>query len=262
MYLNVNFANLFVSIVSHYDNLTKNIAGCPFGDSIAESCEPGWSQMEKKCYKLETTAFGVNWNVAEDSCRNIGAHIASIESQCEQNTVVGLSNGVAVWTGGNDQASEGTFVWLNGNEFYKSRVAVSGAFTFLSTGFDSASQSTQHCVQLGASGEWDDVVCSKTLNYVCEKAAYEGAATLLITTIATTTSSRFIYLFVFTSFNFQYVLQSVLLGGPLLVATVTSSRMLPRPGMMPQLTVQLLELQREKLEDLSPSQALTWSCCC
>ena len=237
--------------------IAKNVAGCPTGDSIAESCEPGWSQMEKKCYKLETTAFGVNWDVAEDSCKNIGAHLASIESQCEQNTVVGLSNGAAVWTGGNDQASEGSFVWLNGNEFYKSGAPVSGAFTKLSTGFNSASTTTQHCVQLGESGDWDDVVCSKTLNYVCEKAAYEGAATLVITTVATTTAGRFILLSICAKeFNIQPVLQPVLLGGPLLAATVTSSKMLPRPGMMPQLTAQLLELQREKLEDLSPSQAL------
>jgi len=145
--------------------------------------------MEKKCYKLETTAFGVNWDVAEDGCKNIGAHLASIESQCEQNTVVGLADGAAVWTGGNDKTDEGTFVWLNGNEFYKSGAAVSGAFTKLSTGFNSASTTTQHCVQLGATGEWDDVVCSKTLNYVCEKAAYAGAATLVITTVATTTAT-------------------------------------------------------------------------
>ena len=150
--------------------------------------------MEKKCYKLETTAFGVNWDVAEDGCKNIGAHLASIESQCEQNTVFGLADGAAVWTGGNDKTDEGTFVWLNGNEFYKSGAAVSGAFTKLSSGFNSASTTTQHCVQLGATGEWDDVVCSKTMNYVCEKAAYAGAATLVITTIATTTACKFLFL--------------------------------------------------------------------
>ena len=208
--------------------IIKTVAGCPTGDSIAESCEPGWSQMEKKCYKLETTAFGVNWDVAEDGCKNIGAHLASIESQCEQNTVVGIANGVAVWTGGNDQASEGTFVWLNGNEFYTSGAAVSGAFTKLSTGFNSASTDTQHCVQLGATGEWDDVVCSKTLNYVCEKAAYAGAATLVITTSATTTASKFMFLSICAKqFHIQPVLQPVLLDGPLLVGTVTSSKMLP-----------------------------------
>jgi len=145
--------------------------------------------MEKKCYKLVTTSFGVNWDIAEDGCKSIGAHLASIESQCEQNTVVEVANGVAVWTGGNDQTSEGTFVWLNGNEFYKNGAVVSGAFTKLSSGFNNAAQDTQHCVQLGASGEWDDVVCSKTMNYVCEKEAYAGAATFVATTVATTTPS-------------------------------------------------------------------------
>ena len=30
------------------------------------------------------------------------------------------------------------------------------------------------------SGEWDDVVCTKYQNYICEKEAYEGAVTFII----------------------------------------------------------------------------------
>ena len=146
--------------------------------------------MEKKCYKLETTAFGVNWDVAEDGCKDIGAHLASIESQCEQNIVMELSSGAAVWTGGNDKEIEGTFVWANGNEFFKDGAVISGAFTELSTGFNNAAQTTQHCVQLTSTGEWDDVVCSKTLNYICEKEAYEGAATLIQTINTATTACK------------------------------------------------------------------------
>ena len=156
----------------------------------AESCEPGWSQMEKKCYKLEKTAFGVNWDVAVDSCKDIGADLASIESQCQQNTVMELSNGAAVWTGGNDRGSEGTFVWPNGNEFFRDGSVVSGAFDKLSAGFNNAAQTTQHCVQLTSTGEWDDVVCSKALDYICEKLAYEGAATLMQATNTATTTCK------------------------------------------------------------------------
>ena len=150
--------------------------------------------MQKKCYKLVTAPFGANWDVADAGCKIIGAELASIESQCEQNTVFEVSNKVATWTGGNDKAAEGTFVWPNGVVFYTSSAAVSGVFTKLSNGFNSASQTTQHCVSLkDTTGEWDDIVCSKAQNYVCEKAAYAGGATFVpASTIAATTKGKIV----------------------------------------------------------------------
>ena len=174
---------------------TGNIPGCPTGaGSIAESCEPGWSHKQKKCYKLLTTQVGKKRDDANTGCTAIGAKLASIESQCEQDLVFEVSTKVDTWIGGNDKTSEGTFVWPNGNEFYKSSAAVSGVFTKLSAAFSSKSQSIQHCVQLKAtSGEWDDVVCTKTLNYVGEKAAYAGAATFVQpSTVSATTVGKLI----------------------------------------------------------------------
>ena len=138
--------------------------------------------MQKKCYKLETPAIPVTWENADAGCKALGSELASIESQCEQNTVVELAKGAA-WIGGNDKASEGTFTWPSGAEFFKNSAVVAGVCTKLSTAFNSGSQSTQHCVQIQETdGEWDDIVCSKTQNYVCEKTAYAGAATFVLET--------------------------------------------------------------------------------
>ena len=146
--------------------------------------------MQKKCYKLVSPVIPVNWDTADAGCKSLGSELASIESQCEQNTVFEVANKAAAWIGGNDKDSEGTFIWPSGTEFYKSGAAVAGVYTNLASGFNSASQTTQHCVQIQDSdGEWDDVLCSKTANYVCEKAAYAGAATLVVTSAATTTAS-------------------------------------------------------------------------
>jgi len=135
--------------------------------------------MQKKCYILMTPAIPVTWENADAGCKELGAELASIESQCEQNTVVEVAKGAA-WIGGNDKASEGTFTWPSGAEFYKNSAAVAGVFTKLASGFNSGSQSTQHCVQIQETdGDWDDIVCSKTQNYVCEKTAYAGAATFV-----------------------------------------------------------------------------------
>ena len=101
---------------------------------------------------MTTIPFGVSWDDANAGCKAIGAELASIESQCDQDKVFELSAKVSTWIGGNDQTTEGTFVWPNGDEFYKSSAAVSGVFTKLSTGFNSNSQTTQHCVTMKDSG--------------------------------------------------------------------------------------------------------------
>ena len=135
--------------------------------------------------------FGVNWDDAVTGCKAVGAKLASIESQCDQDKVFELSAKVSTWIGGNDKTTEGTFVWPNGDEFYKSSAAVSGVFTKLSTAFNSNAQATQHCVTIKDSGEWDDIVCTKFQNYICEKTAYAGAATFVPpTTEAATTVGK------------------------------------------------------------------------
>ena len=181
--------------------------------------------MQQKCYKLISPTFAVNWDTAKTGCKSLGAELASIESQCEQDTVFEVANKAAVWIGGNDKDSEGIFVWPSGAEFYKTSGAVTGVFTKLSSAFNSASQSTQHCVQLQEnSGEWDDIVCSKTLNYVCEKAAYTGAATYVPPTTTTPGMYSSSELFSYDQY-LQLALAAVPLGGQHLVATVTSSKM-------------------------------------
>ena len=164
--------------------------------------------MQRKCYKLVTPAIPVTWDNANSGCKSLGSELASIESQCEQNTVFEVANKAAAWIGGNDKDSEGTFTWPSGTEFYKSGAAVAGVYTNLASGFNSASQTTQHCVQIQDSdGEWDDVVCSKTLNYVCEKEAYAGAATFIQTTIDTTPLGNCL---LFTILTHKWVMNKIL----------------------------------------------------
>jgi len=96
-----------------------------------------------------------------------------------------VANNAAAWIGGNDKTLEGTFVWPSGIEFYKNNAKVSGTYSKLSTtAFNTNSQDTQDCVTLkDTTGELDDILCSKAQDYICEKAAYAGAATFMPTTV-------------------------------------------------------------------------------
>ena len=129
----------------------------------------------------------MDWDDADAGCKSQTALLGSIESQCEQNFVFELSKKAVTWIGGNDKTVEGTFVWPNGVEFYKSSAVVSGIFTNIwTTGFNAVSQNIQDCVSLrDTTGEWDDVVCTKTQNnYICEKAAYVGASAYVVPTMS------------------------------------------------------------------------------
>ena len=158
---------------------------------LSESCEPGWTQMQKKCYKFEEFGIGVNWDTADTRCKAINANIASIASICEQKTVAELVKNTEAWIGASDKADEGTWVWSSGTEFYKSGAAVPGMYTNLAVGFQKDGQDNQDCVLMKTDGTWDDIICSKFYNYVCEKAAYAGAATYVApSTAAATTVSK------------------------------------------------------------------------
>jgi hypothetical protein len=71
-----------------------------------------------------------------------------------------------VWTGGKRIGGTDAFTWQDG-----SSLASPGYFTNWAHGFPHSSDSSRACVQLiRATGQWEDVSCSSTLNYVlCQK---------------------------------------------------------------------------------------------
>jgi len=145
--------------------------------------------MQKKCYKLETTPFGTNWDTASTNCQAKSAKLASIENACEQQTVAALAT-KDVWIGGSDKATEGTWIWPSGTEFYKNKAPVSGIYTNLATAFENTGQENQDCTQIKTDGKWDDIVCTTFKDYICEKAAYVGGNTYVAPSTAAPTTQK------------------------------------------------------------------------
>jgi len=85
----------------------------PIPDSIAIS-KPGYTykgKMNGRRYYLSTVS--VNWTTAKTNCESIAAHLVTIESAAE-NDSVNLWISSDSWIGATDQASEGTWLMVNG----------------------------------------------------------------------------------------------------------------------------------------------------
>merc|ERR1711915_773095 len=114
-----------------------NPTGCTAGSGSGGStsgCEAGYTTVGSKCYKVNTGP--VNYLDAITSCIQMGATLASVESQAEHDAVTSYNN------------------WMNNQP--------------------NNNNNNQHCVWIRPDGRWDDVTCKKTEAYVCQKTASSG----------------------------------------------------------------------------------------
>ena len=92
-----------------------------------------------------------------------GAELATVDS-AELNTFLTSSVQDKAWIGGNDLLQEGSFSWADGTAWsynnWRSNAPNNGN-----------ANSEQDCVVLRTDGEWDDVSCDTTRNFVCQKPA-------------------------------------------------------------------------------------------
>ncbi|TNN63761.1 Brevican core protein [Liparis tanakae] len=125
-----------------------------------ERCEPGWDKFHGFCYRH----FGqrLSWEVAEQHCRMLGAHLVSVITPEEQ-SYINNNYKEYQWTGLNDKTIEDDFRWSDGNpmmyeNWYKGQP-------------DSYFLSGEDCVVMvwHDEGRWSDVPCNYHLAYTCKK---------------------------------------------------------------------------------------------
>lgn len=70
-------------------NKLKDSSGCPVSSSVMfsdlEQCEPGWDKFHGFCYRHFSQRL--SWEVAEQHCRMLGAHLVSIMTPEEQSYI-------------------------------------------------------------------------------------------------------------------------------------------------------------------------------
>merc|ERR1712012_990048 len=138
-----------------------NPAQCTGGSGgSTSSCDSGYTLAGSRCYKLVTSSS--NYLQAVLGCERMGASLATVNSQVEQDAVFSLTGSSGAWIGLTDFLNEGTFSWVDETVL---------SFTNFRSGQPNNGNNNQHCVWIRADGTWDDVICQQTKSYVCHKNA-------------------------------------------------------------------------------------------
>ncbi|WAR16579.1 CLC4M-like protein [Mya arenaria] len=121
-------------------------------------CEEGWHSYESSCYFLSTEEL--NWHDARNSCLNLGATLAVVTDEDEDEFVWKLIQTLEhkfAWLGASDKDLEGSWRWVTGAEWN---------FTLWLN--DYVGDNQNNCLLRSSSG-WGDYPCDSDLHaYVCE----------------------------------------------------------------------------------------------
>ncbi|XP_061627950.1 type-2 ice-structuring protein-like [Phyllopteryx taeniolatus] len=124
----------------------------------AAGCPAGWTQHKNSCFYFDATVL--TWVQAEARCQQIGGNLASVVSDDEYAFIQTLTQN-PTWLGGSDCQTPGAWFWIDGQQMKWRFWCPLKPDNLLS----------QCCMQMNAGGDtcWDDVPCSSTLPFVCER---------------------------------------------------------------------------------------------
>jgi len=129
------------------------------GTTAAPACESGWTYVQGNCYSVQTDTL--TWEAAQTACTDLGAALASVSSVAVQAKLFDLQSENDFWLGGNDLTSDTTFTWINGDDWVYDNWNTNQPNHL----------SGQDCVKMKKNtGRWDDVGCTGTFMYACQKA--------------------------------------------------------------------------------------------
>jgi Lectin C-type domain len=138
------------------------------GGGAPATCPSGCTAAAGACF-CQPIAFG-NWTGAQSVCKGAGLNLITIHDKAQSDALAavlaakGLSGqNSAVFTGLNDSATEGTFVWVDGST-EPFRNWASGQPNNSLIGGD---PSGEDCVVIEADSGWWDFPCSQAVGFIC-----------------------------------------------------------------------------------------------
>ncbi len=109
---------------------------------------------------------------ADASCTTLDMHLVKIDSAEENDFVASNMFGTNlnfIWLGGDDIATEGSWLWRDDALFWtgtSSGSAPTGVYTNWYPGYPGGNNTD--CLEMRDDGTWDDKQCTQGKRYVCE----------------------------------------------------------------------------------------------
>ena len=122
------------------------------------------------CYKFSLEKK--DWNGAESTCNQVGAHLASVHSQEEATSIRSLQDPTSVhktWIGRKRNGND--FEWVDGSPF---------DFGYWNTNEPNNFKGSENCIEIYSNpgqiehDKWNDIACDVKRNFVCKKQPLGG----------------------------------------------------------------------------------------
>ena len=164
-----------INLATCIDGVWDNLFTCASLNSLAVSprslpgnvlpplqlkCPEGWEPFKFACYK--TFIEALEWRAAEDRCKKVNAHLASIHSTKENLFISNMLTRIdsnAAWIGGYNDAEGGFFwSWTDGSSWNYDNWHIGEPNNYAGV---------EHCMELRKFGVHNDKNCSDVLSFVC-----------------------------------------------------------------------------------------------
>ncbi|XP_023141772.3 low affinity immunoglobulin epsilon Fc receptor-like [Amphiprion ocellaris] len=126
-------------------------------NTTCKVCPSEWIPFDNKCYYASPRGKTKNWEDSRKDCLQRGADLVMPTTREELNFVTRIYD--RTWIGLSDKKNEGKWLWVDGSE--------------LQTGFwqtgEPNNERNEDCAEISrTTGEWNDVLCSSKLPWICE----------------------------------------------------------------------------------------------
>ncbi|XP_033107417.1 macrophage mannose receptor 1-like isoform X2 [Anneissia japonica] len=130
----------------------------------SQRCPNGWQRYGDSCYLIRTDLK--NWYEARLACESDQGDLAVVKTADVNTFLTGLikNTGSSHWIGLHDTSNEGDFVWIDSTPLDPNTAQ-------WNNGEPNNYGSGEDCTEMSTNGKWNDLFCTYTRRYICERSA-------------------------------------------------------------------------------------------